>query len=500
MTRITLLLLTLLLAPLLATAQAPAPPDGTTIESAEVSGLERDQVSAELRRDIEALAGAALNRDRVTALAARIESERPDVVAAIRYLSQPDGRVRVVFVVARVDRGDDLASNINTRYTIERVDVSGIEETRISQTLRDQLQALVGGRLDDEEAARLKDRLEAELPDYHVSHRISRGDEPGRLRVDFNFSRTDESRWLRFTPSVSKVIYHEDQGWSTAFEPIQGSGNTGRFALGFAWNNNDDLIEEYSGVSFVAENVEAGTKRLGVGLEVSRYTQKWDAATRSALESNPDSPAAYRRRLTIQPTVSFALSRQVRFTVGVVAAELTPLADSSDSQRVNAALAEVGYVYRAPAAGHHLDASYQWRSGLTGLDSDLAYRRHSAKARYRFDRGRSTVIADVRLGRISGRAPLFERFAIGDSSTLRGWNKYAIAPIGASRMAYQSVEYRFHRFAYFLDAGALWDEGDDVRVRLATGVGFHAEHAFVTVGVPLNADTLSATFMLGVRF
>jgi outer membrane protein assembly factor BamA len=198
--------------------------------------------------------------------------------------------------------------------------------------------------------------------------------------------------------------------------------------------------------------------------------------------------------------MSFALNKQVRFTVGVVAGELTPLADESDSQRVNAALAEVGYAYRAPASGHHLEASYQWRAGLTGLDSDLAYRRHSGQALYRLDRGRSTFIADLRLGRISGRAPLFERFAIGDSSTLRGWNKYDIAPIGASRVAHQSVEYRFHRFAYFLDAGAMWDEGDAVRVRLATGVGFHADHAFVTVGVPLNADALRATFMLGVRF
>ena len=34
-------------------------------------------------------------------------------------------------------------------------------------------------------------------------------------------------------------------------------------------------------------------------------------------------------------------------------------------------------------------------------------------------------------GTISGRAPLFERFALGDTRTLRGWNKFDVDQWGA---------------------------------------------------------------------
>jgi hypothetical protein len=43
----------------------------------------------------------------------------------------------------------------------------------------------------------------------------------------------------------------------------------------------------------------------------------------------------------------------------------------------------------------------------------------------------------------------------------------------------------------------VWAPGDDVRVRLATGVGFHGDHAFLTVGFPLNGGRAGATFLMG---
>jgi hypothetical protein len=68
-------------------------------------------------------------------------------------------------------------------------------------------------------------------------------------------------------------------------------------------------------------------------------------------------------------------------------------------------------------------------------------------------------------------------------------------------MVYQSVEYRYKRFAYFLDAGSVWSDGEEAEIRLATGVGLHSDHGFVTFGVPLNAGTLGGgTVMFGVRF
>ena len=49
-------------------------------------------------------------------------------------------------------------------------------------------------------------------------------------------------------------------------------------------------------------------------------------------------------------------------------------------------------------------------------------------------RGKSVIIDDLTAGFITGRAPLFERFVLGNGTTLRGWNKFQLDPLGGSRM------------------------------------------------------------------
>jgi outer membrane protein assembly factor BamA len=103
-------------------------------------------------------------------------------------------------------------------------------------------------------------------------------------------------------------------------------------------------------------------------------------------------------------------------------------------------------------------------------------------------------------GRLSGDAPLFERFALGDSRTLRGWNKYDIAPIGGDRMFHASLEYGFRALGLFVDAGSVWDTGTDRRIRFSTGLTATPGPTFFTVGFPLNTDEFGAVFTMGVRF
>src|SRR5262245_37306946 len=80
-------------------AQDVEPRDGAIIESVHLSGLSRDSLSPGLRREIETLTGEPLNRERLMEIAARIEGEQPDVVAAVRYVARPDGQARVIFLV-----------------------------------------------------------------------------------------------------------------------------------------------------------------------------------------------------------------------------------------------------------------------------------------------------------------------------------------------------------------------------------------------------------------
>jgi hypothetical protein len=49
----------------------------------------------------------------------------------------------------------------------------------------------VGHRLDPDEADRLDDRLETELPGYEVKGRISRGTQSGRIRLVFEVSQVE---------------------------------------------------------------------------------------------------------------------------------------------------------------------------------------------------------------------------------------------------------------------------------------------------------------------
>src|SRR6185503_13525396 len=147
-----------------------------------------------------------------------------------------------------------------------------------------------------------------------------------------------------------------------------------------------------------------------------------------------------------------------------------------------------------------VQAGYELRSATTMLESDLVYKRHLAKARYRYEQKDNTVIAEVLFGGITGTAPLFERFSLGDTTTLRGWNKYDIAPAGGERVFHSSLEYRFHNFGFFLDTGSVWNRNTDPTIRLSTGFGYQSENVFLTFGFPLNTDDVRTTFMMGVRF
>ena len=483
-----------------ARAQELEPAEGTRIESAEVSGLALDQLSPGLQRDIEALKGDRFERERVNRLAQRIEEEHPEVVAAVRTVPRPDDEVRVMFLVARISDDGDLVSNINARYIVESVEVQGVPYTEIGQALRARMQRLVGGKLDADEADDLINRLEDERPGYDVSRRIARGSRPGRIRVVFEFSETERLRWIPFARSRSRYVYHSDQGWSGVHDIPMG-GRDHRATVGFAFSNSDDLIEEYSGVRVRFESRRVGTERLGLSLEVSDFNNTYREPTQLALAANPAIPEPYRSRLTVEPTATVAVTRHLRVIGGVSFSDLVSLSHSPDSQMANAFIGGLAYTQRwdlDSASKQAVDAGYEIRS--SGLDSDLSYRRHFGHAGYRYDNGHNTVIANVFLGRITGQAPLFERFSLGDTSTLRGWNKFDIAPAGGDHVFHQSLEYRFHNVGLFLDAGSVWDTGTDKRIRTSTGFGILGDNFFLTLAFPINDGGANGTFMMGVRF
>ncbi|HET7220145.1 MAG TPA: BamA/TamA family outer membrane protein [Vicinamibacterales bacterium] len=500
MRTIALFITLLAVAPQAVTDQKPVVPEGTTIDSVQVTGFDIDRLSPGLREEIRNLAGTPLTQQRLDELAARIEAERPRYVVAARSVMDPDGRARVFFVMGRQDQ-PDRDDNINTRYIVEDANIIGVSESDLTQALRDDLRALVGKRLDSPEAGTLQERLGRDLPDYDVSRRILRGSEPGRIRLVYEARRKEAPHWLRFEPLRSNVVYHSDQGWGSYIDFSFGHGAI-RLTPIFAIDNSDDLVEEYSGFGLRFETRKLATRRLGASFEWSQFEQDWRAATLDALALKPGIPPAYEKRSTITPLLKFAFTPQVSIAAGVSVSELELLSPATDSQMANAAVASISYNGRlkdASDATHRFDANFGVRAGSRALDSDLAYTRYLGQGSYRYDVGRHHLQVAGMAGGITGHPPLFERFTLGDSTTLRGWDKYDIAPAGGDRVAYSSIEYRYTGLALFLDVGSVWDAHTERDIRVSTGFGFHAGPAFFVVGFPLNTDELRAVFTMGLR-
>ena len=496
----TLLITLLALASQAALAQQSPVPEGAVIASVEVSGFDVGRLSPGLREEIRTLAGTPLRQERLNELAARIEAERPGYVAAGRAVMDPGGQVRVIIVVGRPHERDP-EENVNARYVVERVEITGVPDSELTQAVRDDLQTLVDKRLDSDEAEQVEQRLRQALPRYDVRRRIIRGSEPGRIRLVYHALRSEQSRWLRFEPLRSDLIFHSDQGWGSNLNLFIG-GRDLRFTPMVAIDNGDELIEEYSGFGLRFETRHLGTERLGASLEWSSLDQTWRDATLEALALNPQVARPYKERSTIAPLLKFAITPEITVAAGVSISELDALPPAAGSQMANAAVASITFGRRRKAvadAAHYVLASFGVRAGSGELESDLVYKRYLGQSAYRYGWGQHSVLVTAMAGGITGDAPLFERFALGDSNTLRGWDKYDIAPAGGDRMFHSSLEYRYRGLAVFLDVGSVWDEASQRRVRVSTGLGLHAGPAFVTVGFPLNADNLSAVFSMGLR-
>jgi len=115
-------------------------------------------------------------------------------------------------------------------------------------------------------------------------------------------------------------------------------------------------------------------------------------------------------------------------------------------------------------------------------------------------RGKSVVIDDVTTGVLTGRAPLFERFVLGNSSTLRGWNKYDLDPLGGNRMVHNSVEYRYGVLEAFYDAGAIWDRGETATLRHSVGVGLRQGLFSLAIAFPIRDGHIDPIFMVGMNY
>jgi len=402
--------------------------------------------------------------------------------------------------------------NINAKYVIEKAEIRGLTP-RDRSPFDDGLREVVGLRLDSEEVQRLETRLREALPEYVIQRQSSRGTEPGRIRLIFHVRRADWSRWIRFEPTDANLIFHSDQGWGAKL-PLSISSGDLLISPFFAFDVGDELVEEYSGWGIRVDSRQLGSERLGAFFEYSSYEMDWRTPTLTAVSLDPGLPAAYDKRRSVTPALRFAITKELTVSGGVRITELDALPETgAESRMANAVLASLTFARStreterdgkrdrdARGDRHGVNAGFVVRAGLAGLESDLVYERYLGHAGYSFRRAHHRVIASGMAGRIDGDAPLFERFSLGDSRTLRGWNKYDLAPAGGDRVFHASLEYRYRAFGMFLDTGSVWTRDTARRLRTSAGLTFNPGPVFMTVGFPINTSEFGAVFTMGVRF
>ena len=494
MTKSFLLVLSLLAA-FPAFAQDREPPDGARITAAQVSGIDASRLSPDLREAIDKLVGAYLDRARLRELASRLELEQPRYVAAVRTTADSAGGARVVFVVARI-RDEARDADVNAKYVVEDARIEGAAEARIPDQLRNDVRALVGKALDTDAADRIETKLRDVLPDYEIVRKSVRGSQPGRITLIFDVQRGESIRRLRFQPLDANEVYHSKQGWGGTFPLTLQGGNLMINPIITISNADDRTIEEYSGFALRVESREVGTDRLGAFFEWSTFNEKW---------RDGSIPSAYKHRSSVMPLVKFAITPQLTLGGGVSVTELEPLegSGSSTSQMANAGVGLLQFHQRWAAEKkprHDLSAALTIRSGTRGLGSDLTYTRALFEAGYQYEYRHQRVFVGALAGRLTGDAPLFERFALGDTQTLRGWDKFSITPAGGNRVRHTSLEYAYRNVGMFFDAGSAWTSGGAVQNRFAAGLTVTPGPLFFTLGFPLNGDSVRPIFAMGFRW
>jgi Omp85 superfamily domain len=399
--------------------------------------------------------------------------------------------------------------NVNSRYTVEAVIISGdgwktdlvadqngkIE--KISSALRRDMSALIGQKLNPAMLDGLAERLKKEFSAREVTQHLIRGDNPENVRVEFKIkpSRT------KLDGTLTKFAYDSKQGWSGGGEAaVTVRQNTLAFGL---VSDGDTLAERYSGIAARYENESLDTDRVSFRFQFASYHEQWNSTTLAAAAQSPqEASALYRARQEFEPKATILLAKPLTLEVGVdfdrfqeqIPAATTDSADAVfTTLRYHAAPEDFGFQQQ-------LDADYELRAATRVLGSDFVFVSHSWNLRYRFSHGKHVLTDWLSGGVIDGRAPLADRFSLGDSTTLRGWNKYEIDPFGGNRMMHNSVEYRYSLIKIFYDTGAIWDVGQPAVPRHSLGVGLQEKALSLAVAFPLRDGRMEPVLIMGMTY
>jgi hypothetical protein len=398
---------------------------------------------------------------------------------------------------------DIAEANVNQRYTIESVSIAGVhvEDAKIPGHLRRRLNALIGEHCDAAELADLATELRKELHLKEVTQRLSRGSQPGSIQVNFEVVRKEAD----FDISVPRFLYRSQQGFTGEMDAGAQLRQNNNFSFSIL-SNGDNLTERFTGIAARYEDESVGTDKLRFGIAFEDYHEQWSAATQVAAESVPGFDL-YRTRRNIAPHLTLVVAKALSVSAGTSFEQMDPENPGGGLRSANALTTDAQYGSKigSDAVEQTVDASYSLRVGMRGLGSDYSYARHVVTVRYEVKSGRQMASEEIMGGTIAGNAPSFERFVLGTSSTLRGWDRYSLDPLGGTRVVHNSLTYGYRvrggTAQIFYDCGALWDAERTAQLRHSVGVGYRQGVFVLTMALPVSMEGhITPVFMAGMNY
>ena len=405
---------------------------------------------------------------------------------------------------------DVADANVNQRYSIESISLGGVEldrmePTKLPPSLRSRLTALIGQKCDMAALADLAAEIRRELHFRSVTERLLKGTEPEMVKVDFDVVGSG----IAFEVTVPKLLFTSQERATGELDAVIGfRGN--RLTVG-AVTNGDDLIERFSGLTARFDSAALGSDRVHASVAIEDFREEWDAATRAAVASSPAGESdLYRSRWNVAPQLTFAVARPVTVSVGASFEGMESEIPGASNRTANAGTLEVRYGHKIEGGTvqQHVEAKYSLRVATHALGSTYAYARHIVSFKYEARSGRHVASDAFTAGAVSGDAPLFDRFVLGTSTALPGWDRFQIDPLGASRIVHNEMSYGYRigegTVEAFYDAGSVWQFGRQAGVpvvlRHSVGFGYKQGIFVLTTAFPIRNGRVEPVFMAGMNY
>jgi hypothetical protein len=404
-----------------------------------------------------------------------------------------------------ISRNADPAENVNSRYTVESVELLGYAKSQLSRTVRDRIDKMVGTKYDTSALTGLVWKIREEVRAKHINVRVGRGLQPEHLAVRLEVEgRRDKS----FDVTAPKFGYHSRQGFSGSLEGVINAGSHLRLAGGYS-NDADLLLERFQGFHGRAE-VRLGNSPVTMKFRYASLGQTWNPVVIDSAGTR-----RYGNREIFEPTAMVNLARGLSWTAGVsiqrlsspgsTAVSNTPNMAAPQTEASNAVVNTLRYRRRLEGTGAHqqeLEAGYDLRAATQVLSSDYKYNKHTVDAGYTFVAGKQELHLVALAGFLNGTAPLYDRYILGNAQTLRGYNKFDLAPMGARRIVHGSVDYRWRLLQVFYDTGAISEvnSASMSEVKHSLGCGLRKDNIQLAVAFPLRGARMDPVFLVGVNF